>query len=58
MTAPADTASIEWAIRYPDGHREALHTAPGRPARLPAHAAERGAVLVRRTVGRWVEVSA
>jgi len=62
MTTPADEQTrIEYAVRYPDGHVEALYSAPGLRPYLPMHAAIRGAVLVQCEVHEvrrspWVEV--
>lgn len=51
----------EYAVRYPDGHVEALYRAldDKRTPRLPAPAADLGGVLVERTVVRseWTEVA-
>lgn len=56
MTAPTEARTrTEWAVRYPDGHREALYSDGAQP-RLPAHAWHRDGRLVRREVGDWVEV--
>lgn len=62
MTAQAgETVRTEYAVRYPDGHVEALYSAGGLRPYLPMHAAIRGAVLVQCEVhevrrGPWVEV--
>lgn len=43
-------AAVEWAARFPDGHREALHAAPGHNPTVPAWMANAGVVIVQRQV--------
>lgn len=62
MTAPAEEqALVEFGVRYPDKHAEALYSDGVYAPMLPAHAADHGGALVQREVrdgvpGPWAEV--
>lgn len=59
MSAPAEEdVRAEWALQFPDGHHEVLHTHPDGLPQIPGWASDYGTKLVRREVRRspWVEV--